>query len=146
MVHLQGAHGGDAAAERLPGTGSGRCWQLRGSHAGGEDGAVACQMQHRSAASVRAHDGFHPLLMVEKCQRPPVSVCMMQALGMRLPEEPLTADGICAAVGSATKVHTINVKTQVGHRPLACGSGCSDHVLVTCLPCGRLHCHHGTYR
>lgn len=33
---------------------------------------------------------------------------------MRLPDQPLTADSIAAAVGPAAKVHTINVKTQVG--------------------------------
>lgn len=32
---------------------------------------------------------------------------------MRLPEEPLTPDSICAAVGPDTRVPTINVRTQV---------------------------------
>lgn len=32
---------------------------------------------------------------------------------MLLPEQPLTADSICAAVGPDTRVPTINVKTQV---------------------------------
>lgn len=55
-------------------------------------------------------------------------VCAQQALGMRLPEQPLTADSIAAAVGPATKVHTVNVKTQVWMTPgsmmLAVAAGC----------------------
>lgn len=43
----------------------------------------------------------------------------IQALGMMLPEQPLTADSICAAVGPDTRVPTINVKTQVWHLLLA---------------------------
>lgn len=35
------------------------------------------------------------------------------ALGLRLPAEPLTARSIARAVGPHTKVHTINVRTQV---------------------------------
>ena len=64
----------------------------------------------------------------------------LAGLGMRLPAQPLTADSISAAVGPASKVHTINVKTQVCARSVVmkysqCSSLWNRSVALEDWPC-----------